>query len=333
MENVDTVWPRLSQIPPRHTVALLVFDGIGAFHLAGPLLVFSSNGVDDAPVNLLNCAVEPKMFRTTSGSEINVLCGLEAMAKADAIIVPGWFGVDVPVPEALQLALRRADARGAQILGSCLGSFVLAEAGLLDGKRATTSAWRAHVFVERYPRVRFDRDATHVRHGNVWTSPGGAAAVQLCLQLLQALEGRAVAERAAAQLAGGPLLPSESVAPTAQTSAERDQNERLQRLLNRMLDHLDTPETLASLAASVHMTVRTFTRRFRRLTGTTVLQWRLHQQLQRARELLEASDRPLKLIAEESGFGSAITLRKHFAQAFGTSPSKYRSAVRLQPPL
>lgn len=171
--------------------------------------------------------------------------------------------------------------------------------------------------------MRFDCGVLYTRQGNLWTSSGGAAAVRICLQLLQALEGQAVAERAATQLASGPLLPGESIARAVQTSAERDQNERLQRLLNPMLDHLDTLQTLADLAASVHMTVRTFTRRFRRVTGTTVLQWSLHQRLLRARQLIEASDRPLKRVAEEAGFGSTMTLRKHFTREFGTSPSEY----------
>lgn len=318
---------------PRHTVAVLGYDGIGIFQLAPPLLVFSANGVNEAPVNYLRCTVGGKSVSTASRSRVSVPYGLEAFDRADAIIIPGWMNEDAPVPQALKRSLRAADARGAHIAGLALGTFVLAEAGLLDGKRATTYPLKAGRFTRRYPRVRLNQNVLYTRHGNIWTSLGGAAAVHLCLQLLQELEGKAVAEQIAAHLVRVPPLQDVQLAFVGKTYSERDPGARLQRLLDWMGAHFDEPQSLEALAARVSMTVRTFTRRFKRVTGGTVLQWRAHQRLLRARQLLETSDAPIGIIASRSGFGSAGALRAAFAREHGLSPSEYRKRQNANAPV
>ena len=324
MESANISFTSQPPRRPRHTVAVLGYDGIGIFQLAAPLLVFSTNGVNEAPVNYLRCTVGGKSVRTASGVKVNAPYGLEAFDRADAIIIPGWMNEDAPVPQALKRALRAADARGTPIAGLALGTFVLAEAGLLDGKRATTYPLKAGSFARRYPRVRLNQDVLYTRHRNIWTSLGGAAAVNLCLQLLQELEGKAVAERIAAQLVRMPPLQDVQLAFVGRTYSERDPGARLQRLLDWMAEHFDEPQSLEALAARVSMTVRTFTRRFKRVTGGTVLQWRAHQRLLRARQLLEIGDAPIGIIASRSGFGSAAALRAAFAREHGLSPSEYR---------
>ncbi|MDN5842082.1 MAG: helix-turn-helix domain-containing protein [Alcaligenaceae bacterium] len=306
------------------TVALLVYKGIGSLNLSGPLMVFGRNGIHEPPANLFVCAEQPEQVGASLGLDFGVPHGLDKLDQADAIIVPGWIGVDEPVPEILAHALRRAHARKAQIMGLCLGVFVLAEAGLLDGRRATTHWLRSEIFAERYPHVRLDMSVLYARDDHIWTSAGGAAGLNACLQLLQELKGTATANQVARLLVARPVHHDKQLPHNENTDVYQDATKRLHQLLDWIPTHLDEAQRLDVLAERVHMTVRTFTRRFRLLTGTTVVQWRLNQQLKRARQLLETSDATMETIASQTGFGSALSLRKHFKKAIGVPPSAYR---------
>ena len=174
---------RLQTDPPE--VAVVAFDRISSFHLSVPCVVFGERFPGLPPFRLSVCAWEPGPLATTGGFEINVHHGLEAIARADTVIVPSWRDADEPVPAALCDALRAAHARGAQVVGLCLGAYALAEAGLLDGRRATTHWAYARALSTRHPGVRVEADRIFVVDGPVWTSAGMSAGLDLALAMVE----------------------------------------------------------------------------------------------------------------------------------------------------
>lgn len=308
-------------------VAVVAFNDISAFHLSVPTLVFDENrtGADMPCFSLLVCAMEPGPLRTSAGFDIYARYGLEVLAEADIIIVPSWRDVDERPPQALLDGLRSADRRGARIVGLCLGAFVLAEAGLLDGKKATTHWHWAAAFARKYPNVLLDADVLYADAGHLLTSAGSAAGLDCCLYLLQKLYGADISHRVARRLviaphrSGGQAQFIERPMPIA---AEQD---RMGKLLEWLNSHFTAPHTLDALAARAAMSRRTFTRHFRQLTGTTVGDWLLGQRLAHAQRLLESTPQSIETIAQVAGFGSALSLRQHFNSALHTSPSAYRA--------
>ncbi|MBV6271726.1 helix-turn-helix domain-containing protein [Alcaligenaceae bacterium CGII-47] len=233
------------------------------------------------------------------------------------------------MPDALQQALRRAHARKAQIVGLCAGVFVLAEAGLLDGRHASVHWLGSAAFAKRYPSVRLLKDSSHSRDDNIWTSAGGAAAIDTCLQLLHELQGGTVADLAARKLVSSTLNQKNQLSCVENADAYRDGNRRLRELLDWMRAHPHEAQHLDALAKRVSMTTRTFTRKFRQLTGMTVVQWRLRQRLKRTQLLLWTSEASIETIAQQTGFSSSLSLRKHFKKAFDMTPTAYRKKRRL----
>lgn len=308
------------------TIAVVTFDGIGPFHLSVPCVVFGEDrrnlGIPD--FNVVICSAEEGLLRTSAGFEISTPYGLAELHHADIVIVPAWHDDCRPAPSALLDALRQAHHRGARIVGLCLGAFVLAEAGLLDGKTATTHWYLAHTLAERYPTVRVNRDVLYVDEGDVLTSAGVAAGLDCCLYLLRRLCGAEAANRVARRLViaphrqGGQAQFIEQPLPVSQSDS------RLSSVLEWALSHLDQPHSIDTLAQRAAMSRRTFTRHFRQVTGTTVVQWLLNQRLARAQRMLETGTQTIEIIAQEAGFGSALSLRQHFRAAFNTSPSAYR---------
>jgi transcriptional regulator GlxA family with amidase domain len=310
-------------------IAVIAFDRISPFHLSAPCLVFKDHGDDDLPrFDLRVCAAEPGPLRTEAGFSIQTRHGLSGLRGADTVIVPSWRDIEERPPEPLLAALRRAHARGARIVSLCLGAYVLAEAGLLDGRPATTHwAWSPH-FRARYPRVSLQRDVLYVDEDDIVTSAGTAAALDCCLHLLRRDHGADVANRIARRLVLAPHRQGSQAQYIDQPLPASPDDDRLGATLTWALAHLEQPHDLDSLAARALMSRRTFTRRFRQATGTTVGQWLLNQRLARAQRLLETSRLPLEAIAAQSGFGSATTLRQRFAAVLKTSPSVYRREFR-----
>ncbi|HJV50744.1 MAG TPA: helix-turn-helix domain-containing protein [Noviherbaspirillum sp.] len=311
---------------PRMTLAVVAFDGISPFHLSVPWLVFGENrsalGIPEFRV--LTCATEAGPLRTASGFEISIMYGLEVVRDADIVIVPSWRDDYAPAPPALLDALRAAHWRGARIVGLCLGAFVLAEAGLLDGKTATTHWYRAPMLAERYPAVRVDSDVLYVAEGNILTSAGVAAGLDCCLYLLRQLCGAEAANRVARRLVIAPHRQGGQAQFIEKPLPVSHGDDRLSRILEWVTSHLDQPHSIDTLARRAAMSRRSFTRHFRQATGTTVVQWLLNQRLARAQRMLETGEQPIESIAREVGFGSALSLRQHFRAAFNTSPSAYR---------
>jgi transcriptional regulator GlxA family with amidase domain len=210
------------------------------------------------------------------------------------------------------------------VVGLCLGAFVLAEAGLLDGRPATTHWNLAAAFARRYPKVKLQPEVLYVDDGDVLTSAGTAAGIDCCLHLLRVRYGAETANRAARRMVVAPHRQggqAQYIQQPMPITAERD---RLAPLLEWLGRHLDVPHALDNLAQRALMSRRTFTRRFRESTGTTVGQWIQNQRLALAQRLLETTDHPVERVATGAGFGSAVSLRKHFTSAFKVSPTAYR---------
>ncbi|MFM0034233.1 helix-turn-helix domain-containing protein [Paraburkholderia strydomiana] len=311
---------------PRHIVAVVAFDRISPFHLSVPCVVFGEDrrggGLPDFDLRV--CAAETGALTTTAGFSIAVTHGLDALAEAHTIIVPSWRDPDETPPAALLDALRAAHARGAQLVGLCLGAFVLAAAGILDDRPASTHwAW-ADDFARRYPRVRLDPDVLYVDDGNVMTSAGTAAGLDCCLHVLRKMCGAQAANYVARRLVVPPHRQGGQAQFVQQPMPPNLRGDRLSGLLDWVSGNLHLPHTLDTLAGRALMSRRTFTRRFRLATGTTVGAWLLAQRLARAQQLLESTDASVEAIAGTAGFGSAASLRQHFGDAFRTSPSAWR---------
>ncbi|QSI28608.1 helix-turn-helix domain-containing protein [Variovorax sp. RKNM96] len=312
--------------PATETIAVIAFDGISPFHLSVPCMVFGEDRTETgAPrFRMRVCAPEPGPLQTNAGFELVVPHGLEAIRRAQIVVVPSWRDDGRPAPPALIRALQAAHRRGATVVGLCLGAFVLAEAGLLDGRPATTHWNLAAVFAKQYPKVMLQPEVLYVDDGDVLTSAGTAAGIDCCLHLLRVRYGAETANRAARRMVVAPHRQggqAQYIQQPVPATAERD---RLAPLLEWLGKHLDVPHELDNLARRALMSRRTFTRRFRESTGTTVGQWIQNQRLALAQRLLETTDHPVERVATGAGFGSAVSLRKHFTSAFKVSPTVYR---------
>ena len=309
-------------------VAIAAFDGIRPFHLSVPCAVFGEPAGAEPLYEVRVCAVEPGELRSQVGFTIGTGYGLRELERAQVVVVPSWRDAHEVPPASLLGALRRAHRRGALVVGLCLGAYALAEAGLLDGRRATTH-WRwAERFAQRYPKVRVDPNVLYVDEGDVLTSAGTAAGIDCCLHVVRRQFGAEATNRIARTLVVPPHRQGSQAQyieqPVLATAAESP----LTKVLGWAARHLDEPHNLDSLAARAAMSRRSFTRHFRQHTGTTVGQWLLAQRLALAQRLLETTGQPIERIAERAGFGTSLSLRQHFAATLATTPSVYRREFR-----
>src|SRR3954453_3006777 len=301
-----------------HRVVALALDRVVAFDLATPAHVFGHACGSRYAFGV--CAPSPGELAATGGLTVSVADGLEALGRADTVIVPGYDHRVTPVPEALE-ALRAAHARGARVTSICTGAFALAWAGLLDGRRATTHWDSTTLLASMFPAVEVDPDVLYVDEGDVLTSAGVAAGIDLCLHLVRRDHGAEGAGKGARRIVVAPHrdggqaqfvdrpLPDATDASLASTRAWA-------------VEHLDRPLDVATLARHAAVSERTFARRFRAETGTTPLQWLLRQRVLETQRLLEGTDLPVEDVAARCGFGTAASLREHFRRANGTSPTR-----------
>lgn len=271
----------------------------------------------------VTCAVERGPLRAGGGLLVTAEAGVDRLADAGTIIIPGWKGVDVAPPAPLVAALNEAHQRGTRLVSICSGVFVLAATGLLNGKRATTH-WRyADALREAYPRIEVDPDVLYVDEGEVLTSAGSAAGIDLLLHLVRRDFGPRIVNKVARRLVAPPHRDGGQAQFIERPVPSRSDG-RLAPLLDVMRERLDRPMTIAQLASEAAMSERTFLRRFREMTGTTPGEWLVSARIDGARQLLETDTLAIEQIALQSGFGSAATLRHHFRQRIGIGPSDYR---------
>ncbi|MCX5358739.1 helix-turn-helix domain-containing protein [Streptomyces sp. NBC_00124] len=310
-----------------HTVAILALDQVVPFDMAAPMQVFDWTRLPDGrpAYRIRLCAATPEV-RADGGFSLRVERGLEALADADTVVVPGCSPAAGPTPAPVLEALRQAAAAGTRIASVCVGAFVLAEAGLLDGLRATTHWVAAQELARRFPDVRVEPDVLYIDNGQILTSAGAAAGLDMCLHMIRRDFGSAVAADAARMS----VMPLEREGGQAQFIVHDHppvpRGSTLEPVLEWIEDNLAREITLGALASRSGMSERTFSRRFREQTGTTPLQWLLRARVRRAQYLLENSDHPIERIAQQAGFGSPTAFRERFRRVVGTSPQGYRSA-------
>jgi AraC family transcriptional activator FtrA len=270
------------------------------------------------------CAETPGPVPTTAGYAITVSHGLSALATADTVLIPGWAPVDAPLSPQVRRALLRAHSRGARLVTICSGAFALARTGLLDGRAATTHWARTAQLQREFPRVRVESDVLYVDHGDVATSAGAGAGIDLCLHLVRQDHGPAHAALVARHM----VMPPHRAGGQAQYAPPPPPGDALDGLLDWVGARLATPLSIADLAAHVGVSPRTLARRFTDQLGTSPGAWLLARRVAEARTLLEETDLPVDAIATRVGLTSAVNLRRRFHTHVGTTPGAYRRAFR-----
>ncbi|MEU8009263.1 transcriptional regulator FtrA [Micromonospora parva] len=313
-----------------HRVAVLAYPGMSVFETGIVTEVFglARPEFDVDWYDLVLCAEQPGPVPVVGGASLHTPYGLAELAAARTVIVPGVADVTAdPSPE-LVTALRQAHRRGARVMSICSGAFALAGAGLLDGRRATTH-WRyAELLARRYPRVEVDPDVLYLDDGDLLTSAGSAAGLDLCLHVVRCDHGAAIANAVARRLVipphrdGGQAQFVEAPVPTD------PDDDRIAGSIDWALAHLAEPLTVAQFAAQAHMSSRTYLRHFARATGTSPIRWLIDQRVRASLAMLEETDLAVEQVARAVGFDSPVTYRHHFGRSMLTSPTAYRRAFR-----
>ncbi|GAB3825914.1 GlxA family transcriptional regulator [Dactylosporangium cerinum] len=310
-----------------HRVVVLALDGVYPFELSIPSRIF---GTADHLYEVVTCSLDGGPVRTGFDFSVTVQHDASAVDTADTLVVPPFVcAPDGPrdwLPEPLAAALRRLRP-GARIVSICTASYVLAAAGLLDGRRATTHWNDAEHFQRTFPAIDVDASVLFIDDGDVLTAAGAASGIDVCLHLIRRDHGSAVANRVARLCVVPPwreggqaqYIDRPVPSPAAATTAETRQ---------WALGRLDRPISLAELAAHARMSVRTFSRRFREEVGMTSGQWLTRQRIEHARHLLETTDLPVDRVAASAGFGTAASMRQHLASTIGVPPMAYRNTFR-----
>ncbi|QTD98133.1 GlxA family transcriptional regulator [Streptomyces cyanogenus] len=311
-------------------VAVVAVPPATTFDLSIPELVLGETTVDGRPgYRVRVCTARPGPIATNSSLEVTVPHGLEAVDDADTVIVAGTGARDDIEPRVLA-ALRRAAAAGKRVASICTGAFVLAQAGLLDGRSATTYWAKSEEFSSRFPSVELRPDVLYVQDGNLLTSAGLSAGIDLCLHLVRIDYGAATANAVARLVVAAPVRPG-GQAQFIETPLPPETGTSLAGTRAWALDRLHEPLTRADLAAHARTSVRTLTRRFHAETGLSPLQWLLHQRVIRAQELLETTGLPMDHVARLSGLATTDSLRRHLTRRTGLTPSAYRAVFTRQP--
>lgn len=337
LETLETLEAHSTAAPRRHRVAVLALDGVIPFELGIPQRIFgrARDAGGRRLYEVVTCGVRgPGAVRTDADFDIVVTHGPEALATADTVVVPASYELG-PVYEEGRLTdeLTAAFARlapAARLVAICTGGYVLAAAGFLDGRPATTHWASADHFQALFPRVKVDADVLFIDDGDVLTSAGVAAGVDLCLHLVRRDHGSAVANEVARRTVvpphrdGGQAQYIRRPVPEPQLATTRGARAWA-------LGRLDQPLQLRDLAEREAMSVRTFTRRFREEVGMSPGQWLTQQRVERARHLLESSDLSVDQVARDAGFGTAQSMRQHLQAALGVTPTAYRRTFREPP--
>ena len=310
-----------------HRVVTVLVEGANPFEFGVACEVFGLDRPElGAPLYVHRLAGESRRVRVNGGWHVDLDDGLEALADADTVVMPS-AAHDVRSPELLS-ALRDAHERGARMVSFCSGVFALAAAGILDGRPAATHWLYVDDLRRRYPRIQVDGEVLYVDDGQVLTSAGTAAAIDLALHIVRLDHGAQMANQVARRMVVPPHRDGGQAQFAVTPVAPTVEDDRLGPVLDWMVEHLDEQLTVAQLARLAAMSPRSFARRFKELTGTSPVRWLQHQRIARAQELLEVSDYSIEQIADRVGLGTASNLRHHFRRATATTPVAYRRRFR-----
>ena len=310
-----------------HRVAVLAFDGIASFELgvASEVFALPRPELDVAWwYDFALCAERPGRHRAVGGFGLDVEHGLDTLAAADTVILPGTPDPKGDPPPAVLDAVRAAHGRGARLVSICSGAFVLAATGLLDGRDATTHWMYADLLARRYPRVRVDPRVLYVDGGDVLTSAGTAAGIDLCLHLVRCDHGADVANRVARRMVVSPHRTGDQAQFVEAPVPARPYDEPVSRVMAWALEHLGERIEVADLAREAHLSPRTLTRRFAEATGRSPARWLLEQRIAASVALLESGATPVEEVGALVGIPSPAAFRRHFARVMGVPPSVYR---------
>ncbi|GHD55373.1 transcriptional regulator FtrA [Thalassobaculum fulvum] len=311
--------------PDPRSVAVLAYDGLCTFEFGQVVEVFGlpRPEMGDDWYRFRVCAERPGPLRAIGGFRVEAGGGLAELGAAATIVVPGWRGIDAPVPDDLLETLWAAHARGSRLVSICSGAAVLAATGLLDGRRCTTHWRHAEKLAARFPAVRVDADVLYTEADRVFTSAGSAAGLDLCVHLVRRDFGPRIANEVGRRLVLPPHREGGQAQFIARPVADRE-NGRFAALFDWARDRLGERISVDRMAAEAAMSRRSFVRRFEAATGTTPGEWLIGERVRRASDLLETTGLGVERVATECGFGSAEALRHHFRTRLGISPTAYR---------
>lgn len=321
---------RIMTTSSRPLVVALAYDGLCTFEFGVAVEVFGlpRPELGESWYRFAVASVDQGELRATGGVRIVVDGGYELLQEADTIVIPGWREVNSPVPETLCDALREAHQRGCRVISICSGVFVLAAAGLLDDRKATTH-WRyVSELQRRFPAINVVEDVLYVGHHDVLTSAGSAAGIDLCLHVVRTDFGLEIANNVARRLVLQPHRDGSQTQQQLRPVARSRESQRFGLLLDWLHNNIAQKHTLDALASQVGMSPRTLMRRFQESTGLTPARWLMNERLNRAQQALNTSHISIEQIAQQTGFGSANSLRYHFQKRFGISPQALRNQMR-----
>jgi transcriptional regulator GlxA family with amidase domain len=313
-----------------HTVAVVALPDTIVFDLATPIETFGRARLPDGrpAYRVIVCGTEPVV--EAGPLRLGVDVGLEALERADTVVVPGRIHPELETPAPAITALRAAAADGTRIASICVGAFTLAEAGLLDGLRATTHWLAADALAKRYPSIDVDPETLYIDNGQILTSAGAAAGLDLCLHLVRRDHGVAVAADTS-RLSVAPLHRDGGQAQFILRNPPTFQSATLEPVLLWIEENAHSDLALADIAAAAHTSVRTLNRRFHQETGQSPMQWLGGVRIRHAQELLETTDYGVERIARQVGFPSPSNFRALFRRAAGVTPHAYRTTFRGRP--
>lgn len=311
--------------PTGPLVVALLYDGLCTFEFGIVAEIFGLPRPEMGPnwYRFASCPIEEGPLRAHGGFTIAPDHGPDLIDKADIVVVPGWKGADMPVPENLCERLRQAHRRGARLASICSGAFVLAATGLLDGGMATTHWRHADALRRRFPAIGIDDASLYREHDRIFTSAGSAAGMDLLIEIVRQDFGPSAANSVARRL----VMPAHRTGGQAQfleRPVARHEGREIGPLLDRVRADIAADWTIARMAEQCGMSARTFLRRFADATGSTPGEWLIAERIEAARHLLCAGASGMDEIAASAGFGSAFTMRHHFRRRIGISPAEYR---------
>ncbi|MGO1192204.1 GlxA family transcriptional regulator [Vibrio casei] len=312
------------------SVAVVVFNRFSPFHISVPSIVFGRDTLNEEFFDLKFIAGEEGPILSDIGMEIHTHAQLDALEHSDIILIPYWRTIDERPNYGLIDALCRAHARGALVVGLCLGGYVLAYAGLLAGKRASTHWELEQDFSQRFPEVSLDTNALYVEDKGVITSAGTAAGIDCCLYIFRKYYSSSIANRVARRMVVPPYRDGGQAQFIEQPIPMTTSDSRINALMDNIRTNINQKYTLDELADSVMLTRRTFTRKFHKATGMAFGEWLAFERLNLAQDLLESTDLSIDQIVEKTGFSSAPIFRDKFKERYAVTPHLWRKTFHQQ---
>ncbi|SQJ12819.1 Arabinose operon regulatory protein [Serratia rubidaea] len=309
-------------------VAVIVTNGFSPFHFSVPCILFGTAMPEPDLFQVDICAETPGVVLSDIGLSINVEHGLERLDSADIVIVPFWHDPDEKPSQLLLDKLVSTWQRGAEVVGLCLGTYVLAYSGLLDRHRAATHWEFESDFTQRFPEVHLDSNSLYTTDERLITSAGTAAGIDCCLNIVRDHYGTAIANRVARRMVVPPYREGGQAQFIERPIPVNTRDGKINELIDYLRRNLAKQHDLDSLARFVNMSRRTLTRHFVKATGIPLGEWLNAERLQRSQELLETTNNSIESVADEAGFQSPVSFRQSFKTRFGVSPSEWRRAFR-----